>query len=71
MNKLRLSKEYIQSLINENVNENAVYNFLGTLPSSSNYLDDLCNLEMDGRLYTWNTETINAICEGIKTFHHN
>lgn len=70
MNKLRLSKEYIESLITEDVKENAVYNFLGTLPSDSNYLDDLGNLEMDGSLYRWNAATHAAIYKGIKTYHN-
>ena len=51
------------------INEDAVHNFLGTLSSDSNYLDNLSNLEMDARLYEWDQATINAIYRGIKT--HN
>jgi hypothetical protein len=48
-----------------NVNEDAVFNFLGTLPSHTNWLDDLMNLNMDRNLYKWNIETYKAIEAGI------
>jgi hypothetical protein len=48
-----------------NVNEEAVFNFLGTLPDDTTIADDLMNLDMDARLYRWNDETVKAIRDGI------
>jgi hypothetical protein len=48
-----------------NVNEDAVFNFLGTLPNDTTIVDDLMNLDMDTRLYGWNRETYRAIERGI------
>jgi hypothetical protein len=48
-----------------NVNEDAVFNFLGTLPDDTTIADDLMNLDMDTRLYGWNLETYRAIERGI------
>jgi len=48
-----------------NVNEEAVFNFLGTLPDDTTIADDLMNLDMDARLYRWNDETVKSIRDGI------
>jgi len=48
-----------------NVDEDAVFNFLGTLPSHTTMADDLMNLAIDARLYQWTEETTQAIRNGI------
>jgi hypothetical protein len=63
----RPTNERIKELASlPNVNENAVFNFLGTLPSNTSQADDLMNLQMDARLYRWNPETVKAIETGIR-----
>jgi hypothetical protein len=62
----RPTNERIKELASlPNVEEDAVFNFLGTLPSDTTQVDDLMNLDMDARLYRWTEETTKAIRNGI------
>jgi hypothetical protein len=62
----RPTNERIKELASlPNVDEDAVFNFLGTLPSHTTIADDRMNLIMDAKLYGWNIETIKAISDGI------
>ena len=62
----RPTNERIKELASlPNVEEDAVFNFLGTLPSNTSQADDLMNLAMDARLYQWNEVTRKAIETGI------
>ena len=64
--KKRPTNERIRQLASlPNVNEDAVFNFLGTLPDHTTKADDMMNLDMDSRLYGWNKETYQAIERGI------
>ena len=63
----RLLKEEIGPFASRvNVDQEAVWNFLGTAHHCGTYVNALCNLIMDSELYRWNDETINAIMEGLK-----
>ncbi len=62
----RPTNERIKELASlPNVHEDAVFNFLGTLPCHTSQADDLMNLAMDARLYQWTAETTEAIRRGI------
>jgi hypothetical protein len=64
MNKI--PKEEIKKLANRsNVNETAVWNFLGTAHFCGNIPNALMNLDMDARIYGWNKETKQAILDGL------
>ncbi len=65
MSKRPTNERIIQLATSSNVDEDAVINFLGTLPSNTTISDDLMNLIMDAKLYGWNIETIKAISDGI------
>jgi hypothetical protein len=52
------------SKTNSDINQRAVDNFLGTLHGMSQ-LEALANLELDSKLYRWNTATSRAIQAGI------
>lgn len=65
-----LSNERINQLSEKkNVKKIAVQNFLWTLSSDIPMEYTLENLNMDARLYKWNTATVNAIKTGIKEFY--
>lgn len=69
--KRRLTPQEIKNLASyPKVNQEAVYNFLGTLPENTSQQDDDCNLAMDTKLYGWNEETIRAISFGISEAFH-
>ncbi len=59
-----LSTKQIEKLASKTgVKKIAVENFLSSL--SGNKGNDYANMQMDARLYKWNTATINAIRKGI------
>jgi hypothetical protein len=63
----RPSNERIKELASlPNVDEDAVFNFLGTIPSHTSFADDMLNLAMDARLYQWTEETTKAIRTGLR-----
>lgn len=61
-----LTHKEIQRFINSDVDQDAVWNFLGTAHHCGSYINALCNLEMDAELYRWNKETVKAIMNGLK-----
>jgi len=46
----------------------AVENFLYTVSANRNIQSALLNLEMDSKMYKWNSATVNAIRTGIKEY---
>ena len=62
----RIPKDKIEKLAaRKNVNETAVWNFLGTAHHCGSIPNALMNLDMDARLYGWNAETKQAIKDGL------
>jgi hypothetical protein len=48
----------------------AVRNFVGTLIGCG-WTDELSNLLMDAKLYSWDVQTIEAISFGIDTYYQS
>lgn len=60
------ANEIEQLATRKDVRRIAVANFLSTLKGLSQ-VEALANLQMDARLYKWNSATVSAIRDGIKT----
>jgi len=48
----------------------AVENFLMSTPLDLSYSYALSNVMLDKKLYSWNTQTVNAIIKGLKLMYN-